>query len=85
MECVEVTPLRELLHRREADAERNKMRGQNQRNGLDDHAWEVTPERPFLPGVTQKLSESDEIGTLVFRIAEVGVVFGIDCSHRDSA
>jgi len=63
MDCVEVTHLREPLHLREAGAERDSMKGQEQRCDLDDHAWEVTPERPFMARTTRELVEGDEIGT----------------------
>lgn len=61
MECVEVVPLRELLHRRMAEARKNKKR-QQQTSDLDDHGLEITPERPFVPRVTRELQEKDEIG-----------------------
>ena len=68
MDCVEVVPLRELLHRREANAERDDMRSQQRRNGQDYHAWEVTPERSFVPRITRDLLERDEIGMPLTRI-----------------
>jgi hypothetical protein len=46
MECVEVVPLDELLHFRAAESGREQS-GQQQRNDLDDHTSEVTPERPI--------------------------------------
>ena len=61
MECVEVVPLRELLHRRTAEARKTKKR-QQQTNDLDDHGLEITPERPIVPRVTRELQEKDEIG-----------------------
>ena len=63
MDCVEVVPIRQLLRRREADTERNDMRTQQLRSDLDGYAWEVTPERQFVPRVTRNLLEKDDIGT----------------------
>jgi len=68
MDCVEVVPIRQLLRRREADAERDGMRSRQLRSDLDDSAWEVTPERPFVPRMTRDLLEKDEIGTPFTRI-----------------
>jgi hypothetical protein len=73
MDCVEVVPLRELLHRRAAEAGRDKRR-QQQRSDLDDHASEITPERPFVPRVMRELQEKDEIGKSLFRIPKVNVM-----------
>jgi hypothetical protein len=64
MDCVEVVPLHEqLLPRQEADAERVHMRNQQQSSDVEDHAWKVTPERPYVPRVKRDLLERDEIGT----------------------
>jgi hypothetical protein len=43
MECVEVVPLRKLLRLRTAESERENS-GRQQRNDLDDHTSEITPE-----------------------------------------
>ena len=67
MDCVEVTPLRKPLHLREAGAQRHSMKGQERRCDLDDHTWEVTPERPFMARTTRELVEGDEIGTSLAR------------------
>jgi len=72
MDCVEVVPLRELLHRKEA--ERYDKRGKQLRSELDDHAFDVTPEKPFIPRVSRALQEKDEIGRLRPWILEVGTV-----------
>jgi hypothetical protein len=64
MECVEVVPLRKLLRLRTAESERENS-GRQQRNDLDDHTSEITPERPFLPRVIRELEEKDEIGKLL--------------------
>ncbi|KAH9977578.1 hypothetical protein BJV74DRAFT_860296 [Russula compacta] len=61
MDCVEVVPLRELLPRRAAEAERDDSRGQQHRSDPDDHGYEVTPERSFVPRATWELLEGDEI------------------------
>ncbi|KAH9955133.1 hypothetical protein BC827DRAFT_887363 [Russula dissimulans] len=61
MDCVEVVPLRGPLHRREPEAARHDKRGQQLRSGLDDHAFDVTPERPFVPSVSRALPGKDEI------------------------
>jgi len=63
MECVEVVPLRKRLRLRAAESGREKS-GQQQRNDLDDHTPEITPERPFVPRVIRdsELEEKDEIG-----------------------
>jgi hypothetical protein len=67
MDCVEVTPLRDLLYRRAAEAGKDKRR-QQQRTDLDVHASEITPERPFVPRVMREQLEKDEIGkSLGFR------------------
>ena len=55
-------PLRELLHRWEADAEGNDTRKQRRGSDLDDHAWDVTPSRSSMPRVRRELLERDEIG-----------------------
>jgi len=61
MECVEVVPLRELSRLRAAESGREKS-GQPQRNDLDGHTSEITPERPLVPRVIRELEEKDEIG-----------------------
>jgi hypothetical protein len=73
MECVEVVPLRELLRLRVAESGREKS-GQQQRNDLDDHTSEITPERPFVPRVIRELEEKDEIGKSPSRIPNVNVM-----------
>lgn len=74
MDCVEVVPLRELLHRQAAEAERDDNRRQPQRSDPDNYAYEVTPERSFVPRATRELLEGDEIGEPLSRIPEVVVV-----------
>ncbi len=69
MDCVEVVPLRELLHLRAAESGRENS-GQ-QRNNLDDHTSEVTPERPFVRRVIRELEKNDEIGKSLSRIPKV--------------
>jgi hypothetical protein len=61
MDCVEVVPLRDLLHRRAAETRRDKRR-QQRRSDFDDHASEITPERPVVPRVMREKLEKDEIG-----------------------
>jgi hypothetical protein len=61
MECVEVVPFRELLRLQAAESGTEKS-GQQQRDDLDDHTSEITPERPFVPRVIRELEEKDEIG-----------------------
>jgi hypothetical protein len=63
MDCVEVVPIRQLLRHREAEAERDDTRSRQLRSDLNESAWEVTPERPFVPRMTRDLLEKDEIGT----------------------
>ena len=62
--------LRELLGRREADAEGDDIRKQQRDINLDDHAWDVTPSRPFVPRVRRELLEKDEIGMSLSEIPE---------------
>lgn len=62
MECVEVVPLRKLSRLRGSGS--RERSGQQQRNDLDDHTAEITPERPFVPRVIRALEEKDEIGKL---------------------
>ncbi|KAI0289178.1 hypothetical protein BC826DRAFT_632676 [Russula brevipes] len=59
MDCVEVVPLHDLLHRRGAEAQRNGRRPQ--RNDSEGHASDGTPERPFMPRVMRERLERDEI------------------------
>jgi hypothetical protein len=73
MDCVEVVSLRELLHRRAAEAGRDKRR-QQQRSDMDDHALEITPERPFVPRVIRELQEKDEIGKSLAWIPKVNAM-----------
>jgi len=63
-------PLRELLQRREADAEGSDIRKQRRDSDLDDHASDVTPSRPFIPRVRRELLERDEIGMSLSDIPE---------------
>jgi IS5 family transposase len=73
MDCVEVVPLRELLHRRAAEAAGRDKRGQEQRSDLDDHASKITPERPVVPRTMRELQEKDEIGKSLFQIPKVNL------------
>jgi len=73
MECVEVVPLRELLRLRAAESGTGKS-GQRQRNDLDDHTSEITPERPFVPRIIRELEEKDEIGKSLSWISNVNVM-----------
>jgi hypothetical protein len=75
MDCVEVMPLRELLHRRKADAEGDDKRKQRRNGDLDDHAWGVTPSRPFMPRVRRELPERDEIGMLLSEITRKSTLY----------
>jgi hypothetical protein len=74
MECVEVVPLRELLRLQATESGRGKS-GKQQRNNLDDHTPEITPERPFVPRVIRELEENDEIGKSPSRIPNVDVMW----------
>jgi hypothetical protein len=77
MECVEVVPLRKILRLRAAESRREKS-GQQQRNDLDDHTSEITPERPLVPRVIRELEEKDEIGKSLSRIPSVTSCRGIN-------
>jgi len=70
MDCVEVMPLRELSHRREAGAEGDDIITQHRGSDLDDNSWDVTSSRPFMPRVRRELLERDEIGMALSEIPE---------------
>lgn len=61
MDCVEVVPLRDLLHHR-AEAQRQRNGRRPQRNDSEDHASDGTPERPSMPRVMRERLEREEIG-----------------------
>ena len=81
MDCVEVMPLRDLLRCRAAEAGRDKRR-QQQRNDLDDHTSEITPERPFVPRVMRERLEKDEIGESLSRIPKGNFMWWNDCNRH---